>query len=75
MVGGKPNHALYFIGCVGNDVIFLDPHTTQPVGVIERNKTSYEKKKDADASYHLSQASRSHILHMDPSIAVVSNFL
>lgn len=68
VIGGKPNHALYFIGCVGNDVIFLDPHTTQSMGIIERKEMDHERK--TDASYHLSQASRSHILHMDPSIAV-----
>lgn len=70
VIGGKPNHALYFIGCVGNDVIFLDPHTTQNIGFVERKEMDHERK--IDASYHLSQASRSHILRMDPSIAVVS---
>lgn len=68
VIGGKPNHALYFIGCVGNDVIFLDPHTTQNIGFVERKEMEHERK--IDASYHLSQASRSHILRMDPSIAV-----
>lgn len=29
ILGGRPNHALYFIGCCGNDLIHLDPHTTQ----------------------------------------------
>lgn len=68
IIGGKPNHALYFIGCVGNDVIFLDPHTTQPSGHVGFKKTEQERK--LDRTYHCEFASRLHILQMDPSVAV-----
>ncbi|XP_046676388.1 cysteine protease ATG4B-like [Homalodisca vitripennis] len=68
LIGGKPNHALYFIGCVGNDVIFLDPHTTQSIGVV--NGKEHEHDSKMDSSYHCSQANRLHILNMDPSVAV-----
>lgn len=68
VIGGKPNHALYFIGCVGDEVIYLDPHTTQPAGVVEEKE--HEHERICDASYHCEFASRSHILHMDPSVAV-----
>lgn len=68
VIGGKPNHALYFIGCVGNDVIFLDPHTTQQIGFINNKDEDHEKK--TDCSFHCQQASRLHILNMDPSVAV-----
>ncbi|XP_054282504.1 cysteine protease ATG4B-like [Macrosteles quadrilineatus] len=68
VIGGKPNHALYFIGCVGNDVIFLDPHTTQSIGVVNGKEHQHEWKMDS--SYHCNQASRLHILQMDPSVAV-----
>lgn len=68
VIGGKPNHALYFIGCVGEHVIYLDPHTTQPVCVVDDKELSYEKS--ADLSYHCPRASRSRILDMDPSVAV-----
>ncbi|KAJ4436342.1 hypothetical protein ANN_18973 [Periplaneta americana] len=67
VIGGKPNHALYFIGCVGDEVIFLDPHTTQPMGLVEDKEQEHEKA--LDASYHCQYASRMHILHMDPSVA------
>ncbi|KAK9510581.1 hypothetical protein O3M35_005328 [Rhynocoris fuscipes] len=66
IIGGKPNHALYFIGCVGNDVIFLDPHTTQSI----RDRKEPHGYDKMDSSYHCQQASRLHILHMDPSVAV-----
>lgn len=68
VIGGKPNHALYFIGCVGEHVIYLDPHTTQPVSIVDDKELSYEKA--ADMSYHCPRASRSRILDMDPSVAV-----
>lgn len=68
VIGGKPNHALYFIGCVGEHIIYLDPHTTQPVSIVDDKELSYEKT--ADLSYHCLRASRSRILDMDPSVAV-----
>ncbi|KAJ9586503.1 hypothetical protein L9F63_019861, partial [Diploptera punctata] len=67
VIGGKPNHALYFIGCVGDEVIYLDPHTTQPAGLVEDKEQEHEKL--LDSSYHCQYASRMHILHMDPSVA------
>lgn len=31
MIGGKPNSAFYFVGRQGEDILYLDPHLTQPV--------------------------------------------
>lgn len=53
-------------------MIYLDPHTTQPAVVLEDKEQEHEKF--SDASYHVQYASRSHILHMDPSVAAVSYF-
>lgn len=30
MIGGKPNSAFYFVGTQGDDILYLDPHFTQP---------------------------------------------
>ena len=30
VIGGKPNHAYYFVGYTHEALVFLDPHTTQP---------------------------------------------
>lgn len=51
-------------------MIFLDPHTTQSIGVVESKEQEHERKMDC--SYHCHQASRLQMHHMDPSIAVVS---
>ncbi|XP_018332804.1 cysteine protease ATG4B isoform X2 [Agrilus planipennis] len=69
IIGGKPNLALYFIGCVGNEVIFLDPHTTQRCGFVETKET--DEQMEMDSTYHCKHASRINILSMDPSVAVV----
>lgn len=68
VIGGKPNLALYFIGCVGDEVIFLDPHTTQRSGFVENKET--EDQIELDTTYHCKRASRINLLAMDPSVAL-----
>merc|ERR1712071_178496 len=66
MIGGKPSQALYFIGHVGEEVVFLDPHVTQ-------NATDMEESADGqfdDSSYHCDASSRINFLNMDPSLAL-----
>lgn len=68
VIGGKPNLALYFIGYVGNEVIYLDPHNTQRSGSIDSKESS--DQIELDLTYHCKYASRMNISQMDPSIAV-----
>ncbi|XP_056646251.1 cysteine protease ATG4A-like isoform X1 [Diorhabda sublineata] len=68
VIGGKPNVALYFIGCVGKEVIYLDPHHTQKTCFVENKET--EEQIEADTTYHCKYASRINIVKMDPSIAM-----
>ncbi|KZC04248.1 PREDICTED: cysteine protease ATG4B [Dufourea novaeangliae] len=68
VIGGKPNLALYFIGCVGNEVIYLDPHTTQRYGSVD--KKLEEEDIEMDATYHCKFASRIPITGIDPSVAL-----
>ncbi|XP_031843970.1 autophagy-related 4a isoform X4 [Nomia melanderi] len=68
VIGGKPNLALYFIGCVGNEVIYLDPHTTQRSGSV--NKKLEEDEIEMDTTYHCKSASRIPITGIDPSVAL-----
>lgn len=68
MIGGRPNQALYFIGYVGNEALYLDPHTTQKAGTVGNKSNEFEI--DADETFHLKYASRINFSSMDPSSAV-----
>uniref|UniRef100_A0A8C7VCP8 Cysteine protease n=1 Tax=Oncorhynchus mykiss TaxID=8022 RepID=A0A8C7VCP8_ONCMY len=68
VIGGKPNSAHYFIGYVGEELIYLDPHTTQPA--VE----PCEDSQVPDDTYHCQHPPcRMHICEIDPSIAVLSH--
>ena len=56
-IGGSPNHALYMLGCVEDEVIFLDPHTTQPAS-------------DINQTYHADKPGRINITQLDPSLSL-----
>ncbi|BFZ00811.1 hypothetical protein BsWGS_03849 [Bradybaena similaris] len=65
IIGGKPNHAHWFIGYVGKELIYLDPHTTQ-------NVVDLEEKGTSDITYHCqTPPSRMSFSRLDPSIALV----
>jgi len=57
VIGGSPNHALYMLGCVEDEVIFLDPHTTQPAS-------------DINQTYHADKPGRINITQLDPSLSL-----
>uniref|UniRef100_A0A8I3X625 Cysteine protease n=1 Tax=Callithrix jacchus TaxID=9483 RepID=A0A8I3X625_CALJA len=64
-LGGKPNNAYYFIGFLGDELIFLDPHTTQTFVDAEENGTVN------DQTFHCLQSpQRMNILNLDPSVAL-----
>ncbi|XP_023599973.1 cysteine protease ATG4B isoform X9 [Myotis lucifugus] len=65
VIGGKPNSAHYFIGYVGEELIYLDPHTTQPAVELT------DSFLIPDESFHCQHPpSRMSIGELDPSIAV-----
>lgn len=68
ILGGRPRHAVWFIGFTGNEFICLDPHVTQPTINLEDNFD--------DSSYHipLGGSKRMHISDIDPSIALCFYF-
>ncbi|XP_023030058.1 autophagy-related 4a isoform X2 [Leptinotarsa decemlineata] len=68
IIGGKPNVALYFIGCVGKELIYLDPHNTQKTGFVGNKETP--EQIEIDITYHCRYASRINVTKIDPSVAV-----
>uniref|UniRef100_A0A6Q2YAZ8 Cysteine protease n=1 Tax=Esox lucius TaxID=8010 RepID=A0A6Q2YAZ8_ESOLU len=65
VLGGKPNLAYYFIGFVGEELIYLDPHTTQ--SALESEAGSGVD----DLTYHcLRSPRRMKITNLDPSVAL-----
>lgn len=55
----------------GEEVIFLDPHTTQRWGSVDKSSDDYVA--EADTSYHCKIVNRIPITEMDPSVALVSD--
>lgn len=68
IIGGKPNQALYFIGYVGNEALYLDPHTVQRSGNVGNKENTNEI--ELDESFHQKYATRINFQQFDPSIAV-----
>uniref|UniRef100_A0A034WL87 Cysteine protease n=1 Tax=Bactrocera dorsalis TaxID=27457 RepID=A0A034WL87_BACDO len=68
MIGGRPNQALYFVGYVDDEVLYLDPHTTQRSGSVGQKTTQDEI--DFDATFHQRYAGRIGFQQMDPSMAM-----
>ncbi|GFY58446.1 cysteine protease ATG4A [Trichonephila inaurata madagascariensis] len=64
MIGGRTNHASYFIGYIGNELINLDPHTTQ----------LHRPDEIDDQTYHCDNPSRMKFSDLDPSIALCFYF-
>lgn len=65
ILGGKPRHAVWFIGYTGDDLICLDPHTTQ--ATVNLSNSTFD-----DSSFHLPYggSKRMSIKDIDPSISL-----
>ncbi|XP_051536144.1 cysteine protease ATG4A-like isoform X1 [Myxocyprinus asiaticus] len=65
VLGGKPNLAYYFIGFIDDELIYLDPHTTQQALECDSGIAV------DDASYHCHRTPhRMKITNLDPSVAL-----
>lgn len=68
IIGGRPNQAYYFIGYVGEEALYLDPHITQRCGSVGEKLTASEI--EFDETYHTKYAARINFEKMDPSLAL-----
>jgi len=64
VIGGKPNHAHYFVGFNGDRLLYLDPHTTQQTIDVEYHSNI------PDESYHSTYPCFMNFAALDPSIAL-----
>lgn len=64
IIGGKPKHSMYFVGCQEDKLICLDPHYSQEtVDVVSDSNFPLD-------SYHCSTARKLPINRMDPSCTI-----
>lgn len=70
VIGGRPNHALFFIGYVDEELLHLDPHTTQDS--VKVGSKDNDEEIHADGTYHLEKVGRLKFEELDPSLALVS---
>ncbi|XP_035211627.1 cysteine protease ATG4C-like [Stegodyphus dumicola] len=63
IIGGRPKHALYFIGWQDDKLIHMDPHSCQPA--VDVDKDDFNEK-----SFHSSSIRTMSFMEMDPSCAI-----
>lgn len=68
VIGGRPNHALFYVGYSCDDLICLDPHVTQDS--VNVGTKSCPDEEEADSTYHTELFYRWHMDQLDPSIAL-----
>ncbi|KRY68156.1 Cysteine protease ATG4A, partial [Trichinella pseudospiralis] len=65
MIGGKPNHALYFIGAYKDRLVYLDPHWCQTFVDLDVSMDLFD-----DSSYHSAFILDISFSDIDPSLAI-----
>ncbi|XP_035218665.1 cysteine protease ATG4B-like isoform X2 [Stegodyphus dumicola] len=65
IIGGKPRHAVWFIGYSGDELICLDPHVVQPTVNLDGSEFD-------DSSFHIpyGESKRMPIATIDPSLSL-----
>ncbi|CAL8103838.1 unnamed protein product [Calicophoron daubneyi] len=63
IMGGRPSHAVWIVGTVEDDVLCLDPHTTQPASLDTLTP-------EDDLTHHCESPIRMPLKRLDPSMVL-----
>lgn len=79
IIGGRPNHALYLIGYTDDDIIYLDPHSTQQyidldLDDVDRQLADDVRVSPIDSTYHCVCTEKMPLDRLDPSLALCFYF-
>lgn len=79
IIGGRPNHALYLIGYTDDDIIYLDPHSTQQYIDLDLDDVDRQIADDVrvlpiDSTYHCASTEKMPLDRLDPSLALCFYF-
>jgi len=77
IIGGRPNHALYLIGYIEDDIIYLDPHSTQQYVDFDSREAEANLSDCSaaiDSSYHCVGPEKMPLDRLDPSLALCFYF-
>lgn len=66
VLGGRPSHALYFVGYVGSQLLYLDPHVTQTMADLDDTQV----ESFPDSTYHSDRIGRIELTDIDPSVSL-----
>ncbi|MCP9264349.1 Cysteine protease ATG4B [Dirofilaria immitis] len=79
IIGGRPNHALYFCGIADNNLLYLDPHFCQDFVDLDETTTARDKRDGyveiknnefKDSTYHCPFILSTKFDKVDPSLAL-----
>jgi len=70
IIGGRPNHAMYFVGFEEHNLLALDPHSVQITPPLDDSFPTIDYLK----SVHREAPTKIHINNLDPSLAFAFYF-
>lgn len=69
IIGGRPNHALYLVGFTDDDIIYLDPHKTQPYIDFDAQTPIDPNDQNSSLAISTSQAITSSLGFSSPNLS------
>lgn len=67
MVGGKASSSLYYVGCIDEKVLYLDPHISQESIKLQKNSATI---KECESYHYYGSPLQTHMKLLDPNILV-----